>query len=71
MIFLSGASFATELMPADMEYISEFIPLTYSVNLLKGAWIGAVSQADLTSIMLLSVIFVVCIAASTITFKWE
>lgn len=71
MIFLSGASFATELMPPNMEYISRFIPLTYSVNLLKEAWIGSISNEHLVNVLLLMGIFIVCIAASTITFKWE
>lgn len=71
MIFLSGASFATELMPQNMEYISKFIPLTYSVNLLKESWIGNISVDHRTNVFLLLGIFVVFIAASTITFKWE
>lgn len=71
MIFLSGASFATELMPSNMEYISKFIPLTYSVNLLKDSWIGNISSDHRVNIFLLLGIFIVFIAASTITFKWE
>jgi ABC-2 type transport system permease protein len=71
MIFLSGASFATELMPPNMEQISKFIPLTYSVNLLKEAWIGNITRAHGTNIMLLLGIFIVFLAASTITFRWE
>lgn len=71
MIFLSGASFATELMPPNMEYISKFIPLTYSVNLLKESWIGNISSDHRINVFLLLGIFIVFIAASTITFRWE
>ena len=40
MLFLSGAAFPRELMPAAVQKVSAFLPLTYVVNLLRGLWIG-------------------------------
>lgn len=71
MIFLSGASFATELMPKGMSEISAFIPLTYSVNLLKHAWLDLNINNILLSILILIGVSVISIAISTITFRWE
>ncbi|HLE79719.1 MAG TPA: ABC transporter permease, partial [Dehalococcoidia bacterium] len=36
MLFLSGAFFAVELLPASVQKVSAFMPLTYVVNLLRG-----------------------------------
>ncbi|MDO5708450.1 MAG: ABC transporter permease [Andreesenia angusta] len=71
MIFLSGASFATELMPEGMMEISAFVPLTYCVNLLKSAWLGLPLANILYSILILIGITILSIAISTITFKWD
>jgi ABC-2 type transport system permease protein len=40
MLFLSGASVPTEVMSDTMRRIGDFLPLTYGVELLQGAWIG-------------------------------
>ena len=40
MLFLSGASVPTDVMSDTMTRIGEFLPLTYGVDLLQGAWIG-------------------------------
>ncbi len=71
MIFLSGASFATELMPEGMMEISAFVPLTYSVNLLKSEWLNLDIANVLMSVLILIGITIVSIAISTITFRWE
>lgn len=71
MIFLSGASFATELMPPNMINISKYFPLTYSINLLKQSWLGLDIYNVALNVLTLLGIFLVCISASTITFKWE
>ena len=40
MMFLSGAFFSIKLLPAAVQKVSAFMPLTYVVNLLSGLWIG-------------------------------
>lgn len=71
MIFLSGASFASEIMPEKMSEISNFIPLTYSVRLLKEAWLGINFGDTLMSIAILLIITIISIAVSSVTFKWD
>ena len=39
-MLISGAAWPRELMPATIQKVSAFIPLTYVVNLLRGLWIG-------------------------------
>ncbi len=71
MLFLSGASFASELMPEKMSEISDFIPLTYCVKLLKSAWLGIDTGDTLIAVLILFGITIVSIAISNITFKWD
>jgi ABC-2 type transport system permease protein len=40
MLFLSGASVPMEVMSGTMKRIGDFLPLTYGVDLLQGAWSG-------------------------------
>jgi ABC-2 type transport system permease protein len=40
MLFLSGASVPMEIMSGTMKSIGDFLPLTYGVDLLQGAWTG-------------------------------
>ena len=71
MLFLSGASFAKELMPEGMVEVSKFVPLTYCVDLLKSAWLDLDIYNNLLYTLILLGITIVSIAISTITFKWE
>ena len=41
MLIFSGAAWPRELMPAAVQKVSTFLPLTYVVNLLRGLWTGA------------------------------
>jgi ABC-2 type transport system permease protein len=45
MAFLSGAFFSTEEMPAFLEAISEVLPLTYFLDLLRAAFVEGESVA--------------------------
>lgn len=40
MLFLGGASVPPEVMSSTMSRIGDFLPLTYGVDLLQGAWSG-------------------------------
>jgi ABC-2 type transport system permease protein len=40
MLILSGAAWPRELMPAGVQNVANFLPLTYVVNLLSGLWKG-------------------------------
>jgi len=71
MIFLSGAAFPLELMPDGIRKISNFIPLTHVVTLLRGLWIGDTWSMHTTEIVVLVILFGVGVLISAKTFKWE
>jgi ABC-2 type transport system permease protein len=71
MIFLSGAGFPLELMPDGIRKISNFIPLTHVVTLLRGLWIGDTWSMHTTEIMVLVILLGVGVLISAKTFKWE
>lgn len=71
MLFLTGATFPLELMPKTMLKISKFLPLTYSVEFMKGIWLGGKFSDYTADILLLVAVFVVCVAISIFSFRWE
>jgi ABC-2 type transport system permease protein len=71
MVFLSGASMPLEMMPAGLQTFSKFLPLTYVVKLLRGAWFGAPLSELWLPIAVLGVMLVVCGLLSAKYFKWE
>lgn len=71
MLIFSGAGWPKELMPAAMAKVSAFVPLTYVVNLLRGLWAGAPWGSHLLDVGVLLGMFVVCVAVSAKTFRWE
>jgi ABC-2 type transport system permease protein len=71
MMFLSGAGMPLELMPDTIKRISDFLPLTYVVKLLRALWFGE-SWADyLLETAVLVGILIVCTAISARFFRWE
>jgi ABC-2 type transport system permease protein len=71
MLFLSGAGFPRELLPETIKKFSNFLPLTYVVNLLRGLWIGESWGAHVIEIIVLMSMLVVGVFASIKTFRWE
>ncbi len=71
MLILSGAAWPRELMPATIQKVSAFIPLTYVVNLLRGLWIGESWSLHTTDIIVLLSMLVVGVLISIRTFRWE
>ena len=71
MLILSGAAWPRELMPASIERISSFLPLTYVVNLLRGLWAGDAWGAHLLDIGVLAGMLVLGVLISVRTFRWE
>ena len=57
MLFLSGASVPTEVMSDTMKRIGDFLPLTYGVDLLQGAWTGG-TWDWLSAIVLIGIVVV-------------
>jgi ABC-2 type transport system permease protein len=71
MIFLSGAFFPLELLPAAVQKVSAFVPLTYVVNLLRGLWTGEPWGKHLLDVGVLTGMLLVGIIVSAKTFRWE
>jgi ABC-2 type transport system permease protein len=71
MLFLSGAFFSVDLLPAAIQKVSAFMPLTYVVNLLHGLWIGQPWGDHLLDVGVLVGMLVLGIIVSTKTFRWE
>jgi ABC-2 type transport system permease protein len=71
MLIFSGAAWPRELMPATVQKISAFIPLTYVVNLLRGLWIGETWGDHLLDVSVLIGMLFLGIIVSVKTFRWE
>jgi len=71
MMLLSGAFFTVELLPAAVQKVSTFIPLTYVVNLLSGLWTGQPWGDHLLDVGVLAGMLLLGIIISVKTFRWE
>jgi ABC-2 type transport system permease protein len=71
MLILSGAAWPRELMPATIQKISAFVPLTYVVNLLRGLWVGEPWGNHLLDVGVLAGMLILGIIVSAKTFRWE
>jgi ABC-2 type transport system permease protein len=71
MMFLSGAFFSLELLPAAVQKVSAFMPLTYVVNLLNGLWIGEAWSSHLLDVGVLAGMLLLGILVTAKTFRWE
>lgn len=70
MFFLSGAAgIPREMFPDTLRRVSDFLPLTYVVNLIQDLWIKG--SWNLTALAVLLVLLVVSVAISARTFRWE
>lgn len=71
MLILSGAAWPRELMPATVQKIAAFVPLSYVVNLLRGLWAGEPWGAHLLDAGVLAVMLVLGVVISMRVFRWE
>jgi ABC-2 type transport system permease protein len=71
MMFLSGAGMPLELLPDTIKRISDFLPLTYVVKLLRALWFGESWGDHLLETGILVGILVVCTAIAARFFQWE
>ena len=71
MLILSGAAWPRELMPATVQKISAFLPLTYVVTLLRGLWVGEPWGKHLLDVGVLAGMLILGIIISVKTFRWE
>jgi len=71
MMFLSGATFPPQMLPAGARRVMDFLPLTYAVRLLRGLWMGESWGSHLRQVGILLVMLIVGTAVSSRMFRWE
>jgi ABC-2 type transport system permease protein len=71
MMFLSGAGMPLEILPATIRRISDFLPLTSVVKLLRGLWFGETWGQHLLETAVLLGILGICTAVAARFFRWE
>lgn len=69
MIFLSGATMPREMFPESLKRISDFLPMTYAVNLLQGAFRGGDIRAHTVDLLVLSAILILCTALGAFLYR--
>jgi ABC-2 type transport system permease protein len=60
-----------EILPATIQRISDFLPLTYVVKLLRGLWFGETWGQHLLETAVLLGILGICTAVAARFFRWE
>ncbi len=69
MMFLSGGTLPSQLLPETMRAIGKFMPMTYSVNLIQSLWFG--NGWDGTAVLALLGFLALGVLVSVKLFKWE
>ena len=71
MIYLSGATIPSQIMPDGIQKFARFIPLTHVVTLLQGLWRGESWMQHTTEVIILTSMLVVCSLVAVKVFRWE
>lgn len=71
MLALCGLFVPLRSLPPALHAVARFIPLTYAVSLLEGAWKGESWSAHIGDVTALVLVFAVCTALSARVFRWE
>ncbi len=71
MLFLSGATIPLEVMPKSVQGISDFLPLTYVVRLLRGLWFGEPWGSLILETGVLVAVLVASTSIAVRIFRWE
>lgn len=69
MIFVSGATFPAEELPATARAIGDVLPLSYAVDALREGWLEG--AWDLPALAVLAATAAACTAAAVYWFRWE
>lgn len=71
MLIFSGATLPYEVMPRSLQTVSNVLPMTQGIKLLKAASLGLPAGNVLASIFVIAAIAVICIFISLKSFRWE
>jgi ABC-2 type transport system permease protein len=69
MMFISGGTLPLQFLPAAVGKIAQWLPLTYTVNLIRDLYFNA--GWNLAAVGVLSVMLVVCSVLGVRFFRWE
>ncbi len=71
MLIFSGATLPYEVMPIALQRMSDFMPLTQGIKLVKATSLGLPLEQVLVPVSIMIIISVICIGISLKFFKWE
>ena len=71
MLLLSGTTVPYEILPAPVQQVSNILPLTQGIKLLKATSLDASLEGMLVPIAILCLWSIVCIVLAIRYFKWE
>lgn len=71
MMFLSGASMPRQMMPESLQTAADFLPMTWVVQLLQGAWFNQPAAYLMVLALPVAATLVVATAICTRVFRWE
>ena len=69
MLLFSGATIPYEVFPKGMQRIADFMPLSQGIQLMKA--VSAGTEVNMTGIVVLVVIAILCTGIAVKTFRWE
>lgn len=71
MLILSGATLPYEMMPRALQRVSDLLPLTQGIKLLKAAALGEPASDVLVPIIVMAALALACAGVSVRFFRWE
>lgn len=71
MLIFSGATLPYEVMPAALQKVSDILPLTQGIKMLKAASLGMPMDSVIIPVVVMIVLTVICMGISLRFFKWE
>lgn len=71
MLIFSGATLPYEVMPATLQNIADFLPLTQGIKLLKAAALSQPVDAAWLPLVIMVVLAIMCGGIAVKFFKWE
>lgn len=71
MLIFSGATLPYEVMPEALQKVSDILPLTQGIKILKSTSLGLSTDTAILPIIIMVFIAVICITISIRFFKWE
>jgi ABC-2 type transport system permease protein len=70
-LFLSGISMPVDILPTFMQKLSQWLPMSYFVELAQGVWLGGSITSFGTELAVMLGFAVVCWVLAFFLFRWE